>query len=342
MDILAAILFGPPGPVQRRVFRDSVVQAEIRYRIAPDRLYDSGPAAVSPSISAGTLSVVVGGQRRTYDLSAILPLREARILLPEGSGDCGATQPLTRRGNYLAIEVVVAQKGCSVTAAFVDLKTGQVAESAVLDHRWDRRFLAVPEEFSGENLRVTQAELATLTGEEPTGTGKASMAVPWTFGLIHALDARGATHLVSFPTGGYDPGSAAGSDVLPKIGSTISVGSIVDHGDLALIRQMGTERVIHWTAADDARYAALQSPTPARIEQIVRYNFAFSAADEAARQSRFDDAVRLLAVAVSFGVDPSSADMLRQCRVLASDVHMGHISAAAAGAEFPNGCLPAQ
>jgi hypothetical protein len=150
MDFLAQIVFGPLGASQTRVFRDLVVQAEIRYRIADDKLYGGGAAGPPPSVAAGTLSVVIGGRHRIYDLAAILPLRSRHINLPAGaSGECGALQPLTRRFNYLAIEVVVDGGGCVPAAAFIDLKTGQIAQSTVVDHRWHHQFLAAPTDFSG-------------------------------------------------------------------------------------------------------------------------------------------------------------------------------------------------
>jgi hypothetical protein len=68
--------------VQRVSFADAAVRAEIRFRIAPDRYYDTGPAAVSPSIAAGTLTFVVAGRKRTYDLATIFPIKDTRILLP--------------------------------------------------------------------------------------------------------------------------------------------------------------------------------------------------------------------------------------------------------------------
>jgi hypothetical protein len=251
--IFAAIVFGQLGPVQQRTFRDSTVQAVIDFQMAPDRRYDGGPASVGPTIAAGTLSVVVGGKRRSYDLASIFPIHQAYIELPGRGGSCGAAEAIVHRGHYLAVEVVVAQKGCSATAAFVDLRTGDVSETAVVDHRWNRRTLAVPETFTGQPLRITQTDLVTLPGLN------GRTPVTWKFAVIHATDASGRRHLVSFGTGKFEPGPAKGDNVLPTTGSLIWIGSIIDHGDFAVIRQMGTELIVQWTATDDLRYAQQQA-----------------------------------------------------------------------------------
>jgi hypothetical protein len=342
MDFLAQIVFGPLGASQTRVFRDLVVQAEIRYRIADDKLYGGGPAGPPPSIAAGTLSVVIGGRHRTYDLAAILPLRSQHINLPAGpAGDCGALQALTRRGNYLVIEAVVDGGGCLPAAAFVDLNTGQIAQSTVVDHRWHHQFLAAPTDFSGTKVRVTRADLIALASPKFGPDGKSTGVLPWTFALVHAIDERGTARFFSFGTGGYEPGSARGSDLLPTVGSDAWIGSLQDHGDLAVLRPFGTELVVQWNEHDDARYTSAQTPPPDASLRIARYNAAFMAAGTAARRGRFDDAVRYLALAVDANIEPSLNATLVQCRLLQQDVHAGRISAAAAGAEFENGCQPA-
>jgi hypothetical protein len=92
-------------------------------------------------------------------------LRFTCIDLPEvHSGDCGTWETLSRHGAYVALEAVVAQKGCAAVAAFVDASSGAVAESLILEHTWDSRFDALPAPFVGEALRVTQVEPVTIVG----------------------------------------------------------------------------------------------------------------------------------------------------------------------------------
>ncbi len=131
---LATIAFASPGPIQHKTFADRDVRAEIVYRIAHDRDHDTGEAAASPSVSTGTLTFTANGRRHSYDVANVLPIREHHIDLPERASDrCTATEALTRRDRYLAIESVYAEKGCKAVPVFIDLASGRVAQSADVD-----------------------------------------------------------------------------------------------------------------------------------------------------------------------------------------------------------------
>jgi hypothetical protein len=228
------------------------VRAEIRFRIAPDRYYSTGPAAVSPSIASGTLTFVVAGRKRTYDLAKIFPISDTRILLPTGPQDgCGAAEPLSRHGNYLTIEAVVAQKGCAPIAAFVDIATGRVAEDVVLDQ----------EPFNGESLRVTSARIVRIAGAGWNGT--ASYPRPWYFAIVDAKDAHKTSRLIAYEA------RADGIGLLPANDSFISVGIVTDRSPAAPVHFFGSERVLHLSASAEDRYSSHQSPTPPVSKQTL-------------------------------------------------------------------------
>jgi hypothetical protein len=249
---------------------------------------------------------------------------------------------LTRRGSYLAIEAVLAQKGCAPLAAFIDLTNGQVAENVVLDHAWDHRFDAHPENFAGQPYRVTQAERVLLTQAAFKGNDGTPTMLPWPFALIHATDAEHETHLFAYCTDCSFPWSAPRSEALPSIGSVLSAGASRNYPDRSVVRFFDAERVLFLSPEDERRYAALQTPTPPDSERGVRRNMWFDAADDDAYNGNFSAAVQDFRTMLSYENDArlyaSEAQMLRQCEALAAKVRAGQITAKTAGTLFPNGC----
>jgi hypothetical protein len=142
--LLAAITFGPLGPARHQSFDDGVVSARVTYRIAHDLNNDSGPAAASPSIAAGSLTLTVGDKTRTIRLSSLFPIHDTRIDFSESPNQgCGVIETFAHRSYYLAVEAIVAEKGCAPIASFVDLDTGTVAENVILDHATSHRYDAL-------------------------------------------------------------------------------------------------------------------------------------------------------------------------------------------------------
>jgi hypothetical protein len=292
------------------VFADNVVRAEIHFRIAPDRLYGTGPAAESPSIAAGSLTFVVAGRKRTYDIAKILPIRGTHILLPTGHNDgCGATAPLSRHGTYLTIEAVVAEKGCAPLAAFVDIVTGRVAEDVVIDPAWDHRNDPHPEVFTGETLQVTRARIVSIAGAQWNSDTNTPEPKPWRFAMVDAKDRHGASRLVAYEArpGGYGPSDAKPEDeALPTIGSFVSIGSVPNR-TFALVLFFDSERVLHLSAPDESRYLARQSPAP-EIEGSGREIPLFERADESAGRAPFDMAVPDFATMLNYETGPTPGE----------------------------------
>ncbi len=336
MLILAAIAFGPMGPVERRTLVEPMVRAEIRYRIAHDRQHDTGEGAHVPSIASGTLTFVVSGHRRTYDLAALLPIHDEAILLPTNIHDgCGATRALTRAGHYLAIEATVAEKGCTDMAVFIDMMNGDVAQDVVLDHAWDHRFAVRPERLSGERLSVDRVDVVTLREAAWNALGTTPRIVPWRFAVVHASNAQSRPQLLSFPLAA----ESGTTDVLPAKGSRIYVGS---SDDRFIVRWFDAEELLHLSTADELRYAALQTPTPSDTERVIRRNSWMQEAYDQADHGHFDKAVHAFAMMLTYESNASLAagesQMLRQCRTMATKVNAGRIRPSAASLTFRNGC----
>jgi hypothetical protein len=340
--LLAAISFGAPGPVQHRDFSDSTVRATMTFRISPDRYLSGGDAGVSPSISSGNLTIAFAGRTRIYDLTQIFPIREERIIEPEAppAYGCGMTQTLSRRGGYLVIEAVLAQKGCAPLAAFVDLKTGVVAEPLVIDYAWDHRFDARPEHFDGRPFRVRHAETVTLTMAD-WGSTPPQMR-PWPFVLLDATDEDARAHVFAYCLACSFPAPADGSESLPTAGSTVLVGMSRNVPDRSVLRYYDGERVLFLGESDELRYDARQTPTPPEIERRVRRNTWFQEADDDAASGRFLDAVRAFATMLTFeddaALEPSESKTLLRCERLAARVRAGVLSATAASSRFTSGC----
>jgi len=254
------ILFGPLGPPQQRTFADGSVRAAIVFQLAQDLRAVSGEDTAGPSVAAGTLTITVGGRRRTYDLASVLPIHEGRIELLADEG-CGTGHVLTHARTYLVIQAVLAEKGCAPLASFIDLVSGSIVENVVLDHAWDHRSDKHPSAFAGEALRVTRAEPVILDVANFEGAPPSPQPSQWPFVIVHTLTTTARPHAIAYCTACTYPLPAPGSEKPPTVGSRIRIGNFAaprDYGTPMFAR----ERVVLLGPADEARYAALQTPTP--------------------------------------------------------------------------------
>lgn len=261
--LAAAIAFGPLGPPQHRTFSDGAVRATIVFRMAQYLKAANGPAATGPSVAAGTLTVSLGGRRRTYDLASILPIHNALIEIPARPpyDGCGIAHVFAHAGTYLAIQAILTGKGCAPIAAFLDLASGEVAENVVLDHSWNHRFDSHPSAFAGETLRVTRADRVVLDAVTFSGLPISTQPAHWPFVIVHTLTATGGPHAIAYCTACSYPAPAAGSEKLPTVGSRIRVGEFSPSSTDVLL-MFEAERTVLLSPADEARYDALQTPAP--------------------------------------------------------------------------------
>jgi hypothetical protein len=341
--MLAAIMFGTPGPLLHARYADSAISADIAYRIAPDKFYNTGPAALSPSIATGTLVYRANGRSHSYDLASILPIHEHRIIFPNSPRDgCGATQALTRRGNYLAIEIIYAEKGCRPDVAFIEISSGTVVEHAELDWTWDHRFDLTQPIFHATKGRVDSIETLHLR-EVSTDSAAAPVIVylPWTFRVVHWSDRNGTQRVLAYEVhrtelnGRADPGY----DVTPKAGATLFVG----HFQTPIFPAYDST-IVRLDAAANARYAALQTPTPPDLERSLIRDEWLTLAGQRASDGDLAGAIRAFAKVVDYDDDPEmragDAAMLEACRSQLPIVGRKKLGPLAIGTLFSNGCKP--
>jgi len=333
--------FGPAGPLQTITYEDADARASLAYRIAPDRDDNTGPAAVSPSISSGTLTLVVHGTTRMYDLSEILANHEQRVVLPvDPLGSCGADRPLSRSGDYLVVQSILTGKGCEPMATFIELRTGSVAQPGVYDPRWLHRFDPTPERLSGTDATMIRTEPVTTTRRElESGPGPGARR-PWRFLIVHVVDATSHDRLLEID----EEPVVATVPITLSPGSHVLLAPVTAFADELLFAAGPETRIIQPSLADEARYDALQTPTPHGAERAIRRGLWLNWADDAAYRGDFAGAVSALAMMLSYDDNasfaPGEAHMLAQCRRLLARVNAGAISARAAAATYSNGCLP--
>jgi hypothetical protein len=338
---VAAIAFGPLGPARHQSFDDGVVRARVIYRIAHDRDHDTGPAAASPSIAAGFLTLTVAGKTRTIDLASLFPIHETRIdfaepILPNQG--CGVGETLSRRDDYLAVQAIVAEKGCAAIAAFVDIRTGRPIEEVVLDHATTYRFDAKPGHFRGTRFVVREIERISLDAGSLDATGRPIRT--WPFAIVHAADQRGAMHVFVFDTVPDVPNIPKSAMMdLPRIGSHVTVGDLVATSDpFGVVRFFAGERLIRLDDADETRFASrLASPSPVE-ERARRRQGWFLAADSDANSGHFDEAVSDFTTMLSYEDDrqlyAEESAFLAACEQMQARVRAGSMSEAAASATF--------
>jgi len=345
--VFTGIVFGPLGPVQHLRYADARVRVDVAYRIAPDAKFGSGPAGVGPSIAAGSVTVVVGGVRRVVDLAALFPIREHHIgLSPDGT--CGTGRPLARRGSYLVIEAILGEKGCAALVGLIDLHTGAVLERVALDHPSSHRFDARPEPLVGESMRVEGAQLLSVPANtyQPVGPPQAT---PWWVVAVRAIDSKGLVRELAYCTLEYcAAGGEAPSDVVPRAGSRITVGSLQHVIPFSGVTMVG-ERVVQLSRSDEARFEASTTPVPANLAQIARRNSWMMVVDEATQAEDFDAALAGLEHVVAIDRDGSGLDLtivdgdrsaLVHCRALIVRLRAGMVAKKDARVLFASGCVP--
>lgn len=332
----ATIDFGPLGPVQRQVFADNRVRATITYRIAHDRQNDGGPGGATPSIAVGTLTVITGGTRRAYDLARVLPIRDNHVLLASGPKEsCYAAEGLSRSGNYLVIEAIPAQKGCSRMAVFVEFRTGEVAKEVIFNPAWVHRFDPRPERSAGKYLTVVRTEHVTAIGAR-FDTADVEIPDTWKFIVVHTIahDKTPHTFLIDVD---YEL-NVDGRAIVVRPGSRVFVGSFDAGEEQNLYEAFGGEQSFRPSPADELRYEALQTPTPPKAERYERSLLWYTEADHAADRGQFDDAVNALVKMLSYHTNDSlsqtATQTLKKCRALQSQVHAGKVSSSAASTAF--------
>lgn len=334
------IEFGPPGPPQTIAFHDAVASASVTFRVSHDAHYDEGPAGESPSISSGSLTMRAFGIRRSYDLSTILPIATNRILLSK-EGSCGTATALSRRRSYIVVEAILAEKGCAPFAAFIDLHDGRIAKEAIFDPAWVHRFDVHPYHASGAPIRIVQVERVVPEASRWNPGGVPSTMIAWPFLIVHATDARGATLVFA-----VDPGNQPGVDeraVALNAGDTALLGTSVIGDPYVLVQLFSGELFVRPWSSAEARFDALQTPTPKNLQPQIWRNHWFTEASERARRGDIVGAVDAFATMVSFhgggDLNASDAAMLATCRDLVRRVRAGAVSASVASGAFSYGCI---
>lgn len=332
--------FGPPGPPQTITFADAVASATVTFRVSHDAHSDAG---VSPSISSGSLAVRAFGVSRSYDLATILPIVTSRIVLSkDAEGGCGTATALSRRESYLVVEAVLAQKGCAPFAAFVDLHDGRIAKEAIFDSAWLHRFDVHRYHALGAPIRVVRVERVVPEAARWNADGAPSTPIAWPFLIVHATDARGAMLVFA-----VDLGNQVGLD---ERAGTLHAGEAAllgasDIGDPYVLVQLFTgELFVRPGAAAEARFDALQTPTPDDLQAQIRRNHWFAEASVRAERGDIAGAVDAFATMVSFhgggsDIDANDAAMLATCRDLVKRVRARALSSGDASAAFSNGCV---
>ncbi len=340
VGLLAAIVIGQPGPAHHISFRDASLRATITYRMMPSPY--RGEADPGPSVADGTLTIESHGRRRTYDLSTIVPIRQASIFFAEHPPNegCGIARTLSHRGHYLAIESMITGKGCAPVASFIDVITGEPAEFVVVDHHWAHRFDVQPMHFVGEPYRIDDAERLSIEAARWNPNGQTTI-VPWRFVLFHASGSNGRPRLFAYAADGDLSPISPGSDALPTLGSTVAIG-LNRAPDRSVLRWFDGERIIFLSDGDEQRFARLQTPTPTHDVRAIKRGEWLDAADDDAFHGHFLDAVEALRTMLTFEDDPGLAagerEQLRQCDALAAAVRYGNVTERAASALFSNGC----
>lgn len=143
---------------------------------------------------------------------------------------------MARRGHYLAIETIIAQKGCTSSATFLDLDTGNVVEPVFVDE--DKPGLR------RERVKITRVEHVSLAITDYNR--KPYKLQPWRFIIAHGLTDRG--HTISFAYDldalSYIPGALP--IPIPAIGQTISLQFVREPLDLGGGRRDVNERTLNF------------------------------------------------------------------------------------------------
>jgi hypothetical protein len=340
ISLFAAIVFGAPGPEHRIVYHDATVRAEIRYRLAGQPAY-RGDAAPGPSILRGRLIVTASGKRRTYDLTRLFPTHEVPIFLAESAAySCGATAPIVHKSHYVALEAIVGAKGCAPIVTIVDLADGRVAEDVAFDPAWRHRYDAQPEAFDGAPAMVTNVETISLDFQ----MGAKSPVTAWPINIVRAKDRAGRETLVSFDARDIVSSSSTAATIpgrLPSVGQPIMLGTIDNRSGLVL-QDFAGQPVLHLSDSDNAKYAAVQTPTPPNLASIAKRNAFFSLSMQEAQDGHFSAAVRsygkMLALETDSSLYAGEAAALARCRALEPRIRAHVLTEAAAAASFPNDC----
>ncbi len=335
------IEFGPPGPPQTIAFDDAVVSVSATFRVSNDTHPDGGPSGVSRSISSGSLLVRAFGVSRSYDLSTILPIATNHIVLSKESS-CGTATALSRRSSYIVIEAVLAEKGCARLAAFINLHDGRVAREAIFDPAWAHRFDVHPDHASGAPIRIVRVERVVPEGSRVYPGTTSSTMEAWPFLIVHATDARGATLMFA-----VDPGNqpAVGQrGVALGAGDAAFLGTSAIGDPDVIVQLFSGQRFVHPGHAAEARFDALQTPTPQDLQAVIRRNHWFEEAIERARRGDIVAATDAFATMISFhggggDIDASDAATLATCRDLVRRVRAGAVSASVASGAFSSGCV---
>jgi hypothetical protein len=339
-DSSQEIHFGTPGPWQTITFADDHVRATLTFRDAPDRDHNVGPGAEPPSISAGTLSMLVRGVHHRYDLSEILANRVARVeLSADSEGACGADRALSRVGDYLVVQAILTGKGCKPIANFIELQTGEIAQPVAYDPRWLHRFDPTPEHLSGTYARVLRVEAVATTSVENYGVNNGRRQ-PWRFLIVHVADATFRDRVLQIDE---DQINADGPIILSP-GSRVLIAPITAFADFRLFGAGPEMSVVQPSLADEARHDASQTPTPHDDERAIRRGLWLDWSNDAANRGDFAGAVSALATTRTYEdsatYGPDETQMLTQCRRLLVRVNAGAITSKAASAMFFNGCVP--
>jgi hypothetical protein len=297
--------------------------------------YSDGGVHVVIQSSSRTMTVKKGARRYAYDLARVFPIRSHNVAFFTGeSGGCGALHPMQYIAPYAAIAYVWAEKGCRPAAAFIDVDSGSVAETADVDHRWDHRLDVVPDRFTLlQRVRVRSVERVTL----------AQVTKPWPFLLLKGTDTHGNPRLYAVETPQYelDGNPDPGMNVLPTPGSTVDVGTLWDPIGIHLYPD---RLVLRFDAEDDARYSSFQAAESPQAEHAFKRNEWYLLMDRYAGAAQFASALHALSMALTneTGTDQYAADRqyYSACTKLIVDVRARRISAKAASLAWPAGCQP--
>ena len=167
-------------------------------------------------------------------------------------------------------------------------------------------------------------------------------SLPWRFAVIHGVDPQGRPRLLAFEIPQLRPDGLpdAGRNMLPTAGSVVYIGTMTPP---SFLHYHPDDLILRVSAADDARYAARQTPPSPKRVRMVHRNLYMLASEDQASVGKLDEALASFASMLANEDDPGlygpESVVLNNCRRMLADVHTGLLGMAAARTQWQKGCV---
>ncbi len=286
-----------------------------------------GEGSPGPTVGSGSVRVSTRSGSYRINLSE-LGINDRQTVFPtDPRAGCGASTPIsfhrTSTGReYVVIESILVGKGCMPLVNLIDVGERKVLPEYTLDHPWSHRY-----DVPASHFRPTVA--ATVTSSESFAIPGAYSARGWTVTVVRAMSGvRSREFLLENAT----------QNERPLKGETLTLGTLDDRAGMFV--PSITDNVVHLSAAQDARWQALQTPTPAGLERSIRYNMYFEQSMRLASQDRFQNALDSFKEALIFLDDAdlksSESALIPKYQSIIDRVRSGRITTTQAKQSF--GC----